>query len=230
MAIAALRTPEPAPLHWVRPPQQARSRETLERLLDAAEALVAEKGMQAVTLQDVVRRARSSVGAFYARFPDKDALLRTLYARSCDEAVATAELALDPTRWEGTSFADALEQIVEFVVSIFEQRRGLVLASSAAVATDAAYAERAALLGRQLSERMLRFLEARRSEVRHPRLEVAAAFGVRLMLATLEQETVLSRVTPPERALPRTEMARQLARALLGYLGASPSPGKERIP
>ena len=62
-------------LRWIRPPQQARSQETLGRILDAAEALVAEKGFDDTPISEIVQRAGSSVGAFYTRFPAKDALL-----------------------------------------------------------------------------------------------------------------------------------------------------------
>ena len=65
-------------LRWVRPPQQARSQETLHRILDAAEVLVAEKSFEDASVSEIVRRANSSVGAFYARFEDKDAVLRVL--------------------------------------------------------------------------------------------------------------------------------------------------------
>src|SRR5206468_8661548 len=99
------------PLHWVKPPQQARSQKTLERLLDAAEELIAEHGVASVTVSEVVRRAESSVGAFYARFPDKDALLATLHERSCVEALATAELALDSKRWESSDLATAIHEM-----------------------------------------------------------------------------------------------------------------------
>ena len=64
-------SPSAAGLHWVRPPQQARSQETLNRLLDAAEQLVAEKGFDDTPVAEVARRAGSSVGAFYSRFREK---------------------------------------------------------------------------------------------------------------------------------------------------------------
>src|SRR6185436_14033987 len=116
------------PLHWVKPPQQARSQKTLERLLDAAEELIAERGVASVTVSEVVRRAGSSVGAFYARFPDKDALLATLHERSCAEALATAELALDPKRWESADLASAVLEIVKFACALYRQRRGIAIA------------------------------------------------------------------------------------------------------
>ncbi|NNL66054.1 MAG: helix-turn-helix transcriptional regulator, partial [Myxococcales bacterium] len=90
-------------LRWVREPRQSRSRETLDRILDAAEALVAEKGFEDATVAEIVRRGGSSVGAFYTRFRDKDGLLYALYERYMEQAILTADDALDPQRWEGAS-------------------------------------------------------------------------------------------------------------------------------
>ena len=47
-----------------------------------AEALIAERGLGGLSIAEVVRRARSSVGSFYGRFGDKDGLLRALHARA----------------------------------------------------------------------------------------------------------------------------------------------------
>jgi AcrR family transcriptional regulator len=65
-------------LRTVSGPKQARSERTLQRLLAAAEALIKEKGHAAVSIPEIARRAGSSVGGFYARFRDKDELLRAL--------------------------------------------------------------------------------------------------------------------------------------------------------
>ena len=69
------------PLESVSGPKQARSERTLQRLLDAAEALIKEKGHAAVSIPEIARRAGSSVGGFYARFRDKNELLRALEER-----------------------------------------------------------------------------------------------------------------------------------------------------
>ena len=61
-----------------RPPQQTRSRETLDRILDAAERVLDEKSFTEATLAEIMERAGVTVGAFYRRFPDKDALLHLL--------------------------------------------------------------------------------------------------------------------------------------------------------
>ncbi|WP_443642528.1 TetR/AcrR family transcriptional regulator [Amycolatopsis iheyensis] len=58
-----------------RPPQQARSRESLQKVLAAAERVLAERGLDEFTVGAVAERAGLSVGAIYRRFDGKDQLL-----------------------------------------------------------------------------------------------------------------------------------------------------------
>jgi AcrR family transcriptional regulator len=53
-------------------------RETVRKLLEAAMAEFDEKGFQAVRVDDVVRRAKTSHGTFYLYFANKDDLIKTL--------------------------------------------------------------------------------------------------------------------------------------------------------
>lgn len=218
--------PSLTPLHWVRPPLQARSQKTLERVLDAAEEIIAERGVAALTISEVVRRAGSSVGAFYARFPDKDSLLATLHERSCGEALATAELALHPARWETKELGAMVSEVVRFTVSLCEERRGLLLAFIALAASDAAYAERRATLESQIAALLYEFLRARESEVSHPDLRTAAHVAIRMMLATAEYGALIQRGSPSEPDLSDDRIAAELARAVLSYLGSAVSGGR----
>jgi AcrR family transcriptional regulator len=53
-------------------------RETVRKLLEAGLAEFDEKGFQAVRVDDVVRRAKTSHGTFYLYFANKDDMFRTL--------------------------------------------------------------------------------------------------------------------------------------------------------
>jgi AcrR family transcriptional regulator len=215
------------PLHWVKPPQQARSQKTLERLLDAAEELIAERGVASVTVSEVVRRAGSSVGAFYARFPDKDALLATLHERSCAEALATAELALDPKRWEAVDLASAVHEIVKFAGALYKERRGIAIAFVELTASDTSFADRRAALETETGLRLLEFLRARESEVAHTDLNVAAQVAIRMILSTLECGAMIFRGEGSDASgLSDDRIAMELTRAVLGYLGAPVSSGR----
>ena len=57
---------------------RAQGRETVRRLLEAGLAEFDERGFQAVRVDDIVRRARTSHGTFYLYFANKDDIFKTL--------------------------------------------------------------------------------------------------------------------------------------------------------
>jgi AcrR family transcriptional regulator len=65
----------------VRVPQQARSIDKRNRLVDAAMALFGEKGFQGTNAKEIAGKAGVSVGTFYAYFTDKKALLLEILSR-----------------------------------------------------------------------------------------------------------------------------------------------------
>lgn len=60
---------------------QARSRATVERILDSASALIAEQGPDAVTMTEIARRAQVVIGSLYQYFADRSAIHRALLVR-----------------------------------------------------------------------------------------------------------------------------------------------------
>ncbi len=70
------------PITHARAPKQNRSRESFDRVLDAASQLLIEGGFRALTLAEVSRRSRVSIGSIYCRVDSKDDLFRSLQARS----------------------------------------------------------------------------------------------------------------------------------------------------
>jgi AcrR family transcriptional regulator len=208
-------------LRWIRPPQQARSQETLERLLDAAEQLVTEKGFEDTAVAEVARRAASSVGAFYARFPDKDALLHALYERYHEQAIATADAALEPARWEEARIAEILDAVVRFLVSLYREQNGLIRAFVVRNHTDAEFHARRERLLHYVNERLSALLLARRDEISHPDPEKAAAFGLIQVFATLDTVMLFGEQRPGALVLSDDDLAAELTRAYLAYLGAT---------
>ncbi len=213
-------TPPITELEWVRPPLQARSAQTLERLLDAAEGIVSERGVEAVTVAEVVKRAESSVGAFYARFGDKEKLLRCVIERFHQQAIDTATAVFDPTRWDGVSVRDILASAVSFLIRIYREKRQLVRA--AGVRADATAAADASLLGVQLgdivTERVDAMLQHRGIRVAHPDPRRAVRVAVWMTLSAFHSQcfTPAQVETAP---LPDHELASEITQMLLAYLG-----------
>lgn len=66
-------------------PKQKRSREMVERLLDATAATLAENGLEDTTTNHIAERAGVSIGSLYQYFPDKEALLDALMERVSEQ-------------------------------------------------------------------------------------------------------------------------------------------------
>ena len=64
-----------------RTPQQVRSQERVNLILDTAAALFAEVGYEPATTNSIAERAGISIGSLYRYFSDKDAILRSLAKR-----------------------------------------------------------------------------------------------------------------------------------------------------
>src|SRR3954462_556241 len=111
---------------FYRAPQQSRSRETLDRILDAAEQVLEEKTFSEATLAEIMERAGVTVGAFYRRFADKDALLHHLDERFFTEMHGRAEDLLDPHRWQGAGACAVIDEIAAQAVEVYQSRRGLM--------------------------------------------------------------------------------------------------------
>ncbi len=214
--------PSQLELRWVRPPQQTRSQETLDRILDAAEALVSEKGFEDTTVAEVVRRAGSSVGAFYTRFHDKDGLLHALYDRFFEQAIATADEALDPERWEGARIGEVLAVVVRFLVSIYRDQLGLIRAFVIRNNVDAEFRARRERLSRYVSDGLCTLLMERRAEIRHEDPACAALFGLTLVYGALDGAMLFGDLRSGPLVLSDDDFAAELTRAYVAYLGAEP--------
>lgn len=62
-------------------PQQPRSQQRVDLILDTAAMLFTEVGYKNATTNAIAERAGISIGSLYRYFPDKDAILRTLADR-----------------------------------------------------------------------------------------------------------------------------------------------------
>lgn len=100
----------------VRPAMQARSRATRKRILKVLDRALKDQSIDSLTVADIARSAKSSVGAFYGRFADKAAAMDALYADRMDELVGKlaasnqeARRHRDVHRWIGSLSTECLE-------------------------------------------------------------------------------------------------------------------------
>jgi len=76
-------------------PRQARSRATIEAILQAAAHILGERGWQGLTTNAVAELAGVSIGSLYQYFPNKLALVEAVRQRHFDDVLAVLRAAAD---------------------------------------------------------------------------------------------------------------------------------------
>ncbi len=107
-----------------RTPAQARSRETVQRILDAAEALIGEAGVDAATTRAIAERASVAAPSLYRFFADRDEVLDAVLERGLLDLDAHAELA--ERGWTVTSIEDLIRLELQLHVAYYEEHPSFV--------------------------------------------------------------------------------------------------------
>lgn len=107
-----------------RPPTQQRARERVERVLDAADRLLAEEGISALGTKQVAKAAGVSIGSLYFWFPDKESIAEALALRYWDELAALVSEVAD--RAEEGKLADPVGAVLDALAAGFRGRPGFL--------------------------------------------------------------------------------------------------------
>ncbi len=105
-------------------PTQQRARDRVERVLDAADRLLAEEGIGALGTKPVALEAGVSIGSLYFWFPDKESIAQALALRYWDElAGVVAEVA---DRVQAGRLEDPVGAVVNALAAGFRARPGFL--------------------------------------------------------------------------------------------------------
>jgi AcrR family transcriptional regulator len=113
-----------------REPQQLRSKQLVERIIAAGQAVLLERGYDATTTNHIAERASVSPGSLYQYFPDKEAILAEVIDRYVNEIItrmsrafmsALASTTHDAVRTTVVAMLDALEDNPDLLRVFVEQ-------------------------------------------------------------------------------------------------------------
>jgi AcrR family transcriptional regulator len=105
-------------------PIQARSRERLRRVLDAADEVLADAGAEAFTTTRVAEAAGVPIGSIYRFFPDKEAIVEALAIRYWSDFEDLVAGAAEADAVE--SLADAGTFVIDILAAGFRSRPGFL--------------------------------------------------------------------------------------------------------
>jgi AcrR family transcriptional regulator len=212
------------PKKTVLPAHQARSRESLTRLLKATIEVLDKDGIEGATIPRIAARAGLSPGTVYRRFPDKDALMREVCLRVFEGNYQQTKELFSPEKWQGKSLAEISRALIEITLKGHRTHRGLVRALIFFILQhpDAAFVRKCDELECKTFEALAALLLTRRQEIRHPHPDAAVKSAILMLAMTVQGALVL----PPDpkdmsRLLPNidAQLECEMPRMFLRYLG-----------
>ena len=104
---------EPVYSQLGRMPQRVRGRERRDAIIDAACAILAENGEEALTLRAVAHRADTSIGSMYHFFSDREQLLHAVADRHREalEKITAPMWAIPSALWTSMNAADVIQAL-----------------------------------------------------------------------------------------------------------------------
>jgi AcrR family transcriptional regulator len=204
-----------------RPPSQARSQASLERLLTAVEQVIGERGVPRLTVQEVARRAGLATGTLYTRFTNKDALLRAVTATFFDRARRTADALLDDARWRGMAPRPLVAAIVRTLVKSYRAKRPLLRALYLYMRThpDTDFQAEAAAFNSDFVRRLTSLLLRHRQAITHPTPDRAVLLGLLVVDAAAKETILFGDGRPADLVVSDDELADTLTRLYCDLLG-----------
>jgi AcrR family transcriptional regulator len=212
-----------------KPPKQQRSQESLERILDAAETLIRERGFESMTIAEVVARAGSSVGSLYGRFRNKLALLQAVQVRyhaRVENAIAAEFQGGSPP---GETLEDATRRVVRvlsgYLLSEPELFRAFVL--------QAVFDPRVRAQGEKANarrrERVASVLLEHGEDFGHPNPETAAKWAYSLCMAVLRERITFGEKAELSGGFTDETLIDELTTTVISYLTQSRAPQDDAV-
>jgi AcrR family transcriptional regulator len=199
-------------------PKQRRSRETLDRVLEAATELLQEVGYDDMKIADVGERAGIGSASIYARVGSKYGLLLAVQARMVDQLDLEAAELLEPLRDFDGDFDLLVRRAVEVVGTMFRRHGQLLRVFMVRADTDETitqYGSNSTVLLRDLFAEVLL---ARRSEIGHGQPDTAVDVSFRLVYDTLARRVMRGADFESRRELAWDELVHELGLAATAYL------------
>ena len=191
-----------------RTPQQARGQKRVEEILDAAESVIAEVGIDAATTNAIAERAGASVGSIYHFFASKDAIVEAL-ARRFSALASELNARAMPPEAAHLPIDQLFERIVMGQARLVEQRpafNAVYDASCRDVLGVKAFEEMDAVIVGQVAA----YLKARLPAMPKRERDVIARISVTVVNRVLEE----ARFAPKERG---AGLLRELQRMMIRY-------------
>jgi AcrR family transcriptional regulator len=201
----------------LRPPQQPRSRASLERVLAAGTRLLEDDGYEGFTLAKVSSLANVSIGSIYARVKKKDDLFLIIQDRFMSESESASGLVELEGRTD-LSARDLIRAAVAEIAKAFQANPRLLRVFMHRGIVNDTVAARSSASVSTFSDVFERLLLTRRPEIAHPNPELAVDVAFRMAWGTLARQIMYWPTFESRRIVGWDTLVAELSDACTAYL------------
>ncbi len=211
-------------LRWVKPPRQDRSRDTQLRYVEAVQRLLARNlSFAEISVAMLAKEASSSVGAFYSRFRDKDALLHVLQIELNREGSATAAETMRVGKAAQIPLEVMIRGFVTLAVGYYKQQQGLRRALLVEMCSNGELRARATELSRETVAGLIDLLGDKFPHAT-ARLPDVVDMAHRMVYGVLDQNLLFSDGSPTGHELTEQKLVDELTIGVHAYVTARLAP------
>lgn len=216
---------------WVREPQQDRGAKTKARILDAAVHILQESSLAGLTVTNVAKRSKTSIGSIYHLFKDKQSIVHAVVDRMSHELSATAKEGLEPSRWEGVTLEDILAGYLIWSIKFHRKYGGVIQAQRVLAIQDEAIASELRKTHKQNERLMRKLILPRLERTSNSNPQLACRITIDTLRACVAQRATL--YPPNSKAAPSKksdmEWIEEIVKMISSYLSlAAPIPTRQR--
>ncbi|MFJ4348713.1 TetR/AcrR family transcriptional regulator [Pseudomonas sp. NPDC089401] len=168
----------------VRPPQQDRSRQSLEKVLAAARQLLCESMTADLTLSDVSKTAGVSIGSIYGRFKGKDDLLQVVFEDALEKMDLEWQALMQALDARPLTLPELLPQLVDTLAE-FLARHAAILKPFMNRAGQGDIVRSGKEAHSKMADAFIARISAHQDEIRHPDPERAVHSCFRITYSSL---------------------------------------------
>jgi len=205
-------------------PQQARSRESMRKLLKAAAEVLGQHGLEGATIPRIAQHAGLTPGAIYRRFPDKDALLETVIIGILERQDERLRMMLTPAMARQIPLAVFAEQLINNMLISYRANPGLLraLRQFTQGRDHTAFYRKVNKLEMRTCQYLVELFLVHRKEVKHPDPQMAVSFALMMLTSALIELILVDHdMKNWQSMIPKDDLSlkRELLRSFLSYLG-----------
>jgi AcrR family transcriptional regulator len=205
-------------------PQQARSRESMRKLLKAAAEVLGQHGLEGATIPRIAQHAGLTPGAIYRRFSDKDALLETVIIGILKRQDERLRMMLTPAMARQIPLAVFVEQFINNMLVSYRANAALMraLRQFAQGRDHTSFYRKVIRLEMRTYQYLVDLFLVHRKDVKHPDPQMAVSFALVVLISTLIELILVDHDMKNWQAvIPKDDLAlkRELLRSFLSYLG-----------